>query len=94
MAAAVIFVGVFAGMFLARLFLATVVFYWILPDGRECPICDAETLRVQHRVWNALLPRFRTSWCPECGWEGLMQRSAVRSPSRSAERSPEFSARR
>lgn len=78
MSAAVWFVAVFALLFVGRVFLATLVFLWVLPDTTECPICDAPTLRVQHRAWNVLFPRFRTSWCPECGWEGLLQLGSAR----------------
>jgi hypothetical protein len=67
------FVFAFSVLFVARVVLATVVFLWILPLGHECPICNAATVRVRHRGWNTLMPKFRTSWCPECGWEGVLQ---------------------
>lgn len=73
MSDAVIFVIIFVGFFLLRLVAATVVFYIILPRGDRCPNCDAVTLRVKSRSWNALMPWFRTSWCYECGWSGLLR---------------------
>ena len=42
----------------------------LLPSGRDCPRCGAETLAIQPRllrpVRRFLLPR----WCTACGWEG------------------------
>ena len=73
MSDAVIFVVVFAGFFVLRLIAATIVFLLILPDGDRCPNCDAVTLRVQSAGWNRLMPWFRTSWCVECGWDGLLR---------------------
>src|SRR5688572_633557 len=73
MSDAVIFVVAFGGLFILRIIAATVVFLWILPEGHQCPHCDAVTLRVQSAGWNRLMPWFRTSWCYECGWEGLLR---------------------
>ena len=75
---AVVFVIVFVGLFVARIIVATLLFILILPPGDRCPICDAHTLRIQHRAWNTLFPGFRTSWCPECRWEGLQRDAAPR----------------
>jgi hypothetical protein len=70
---AIVFTVVFAALFVARIVFATIVFFWILPEADLCPVCDAPTLRVQQRAMNRLFPRLRTSWCPECRWEGLMR---------------------
>ena len=77
MSDAVIFAIIFVGFFVLRLIAATVVFFFILPDGDRCPNCDAVTLRVRSRGWNALMPWFRTSWCYECGWHGLLRRGEL-----------------
>ena len=77
MSDAVIFVLIFAGFFVLRGVAATVVFFYLLPEGDRCPNCDAVTLRVQSSVWNRLLPRFRTSWCYECGWHGMLRRGPL-----------------
>jgi hypothetical protein len=74
---AVMFTLVFAGFFVIRGVIATIFFYYILPDGDRCPNCDAVTLRVQSRVWNALMPSVRTSWCYECDWHGLLRRGPL-----------------
>ena len=73
----VIFALVFVGFFVLRAVLATVFFYAVLPEGDRCPNCDAPTIRVQSRWWNALMPWFRTSWCYECEWEGLLRHGPV-----------------
>jgi len=75
MSDAVIFAVVFVGFFVLRAIAATVIFFFILPEGDRCPMCDAHTFRVQSRGWNLLMPWFRTSWCADCGWEGLLRRS-------------------
>lgn len=75
MSDSVLFVLLFGGFFVLRIIIATVVFLYILPDGDRCPNCDAVTLHMRSRAWNALMPWFRTSWCFECGWEGLLRRT-------------------
>lgn len=70
---AVIFVSVFVALFILRIVLATLFFFLIIPEGDRCPHCDAATIRVRNRGWNTLMPWFRTSWCYECGWDGLLR---------------------
>lgn len=64
---------IFVGFFILRIIAATIFFLSILPDGVHCPNCNAVTVRVQSRGWNLLMPWFRTSWCFECGWDGLLR---------------------
>ena len=73
----VIFVLVFGGFFVLRAVAATVFFFMLLPEGDRCPNCNAVTLRVESRAWNVLLPRFRTSWCYECNWHGMLRRGPL-----------------
>jgi hypothetical protein len=70
---AVLCILIIGGFFIARGILATVFFFYLLPQGNRCPNCDAVTVRVQSRGWNVLLPWLRTSWCYECGWAGLLR---------------------
>ncbi|MEO8560464.1 MAG: hypothetical protein ABI601_00215 [bacterium] len=77
MSDAVVFGLVFVGFFLLRGIAATVIFFYLLPEGDRCPNCDAVTLRVESRVANRLLPKFRTSWCYECGWHGMLRRGPL-----------------
>ncbi len=69
----ILFTVFFIGIFVLRIIAATVLFLVLLPCGDRCPNCDAVTLRVQSRGWNTLMPWFRTSWCYECDWEGLLR---------------------
>jgi hypothetical protein len=70
---AVLFAVAFVGFFVLRAIAATVIFFFILPTGDRCPMCDAQTFRIQSKGWNLLMPWFRTSWCAECGWDGLLR---------------------
>jgi hypothetical protein len=88
MSDAAIFVVVFGGFFILRIIAATLVFLWILPDGNRCPNCDAVTVRVQSAGWNRLMPWFRTSWCHECGWEGLLRETRAEALPPPTPRSP------
>jgi hypothetical protein len=70
---AILFAIAFVGFFVLRAIAATVIFFFILPAGDRCPMCDAHTFRIQSKGWNLLMPWFRTSWCSDCGWEGLLR---------------------
>ena len=80
MSDAAIFVLVFGVMFVLRIVAATLVFLWILPEGDRCPNCDAVTLRVQPTGFDRLLPWMRSSWCHECGWEGMLRPGPLAPP--------------
>jgi len=73
MTSVVVFCVVFLSFFVMRGIAAAITFYFLLPEGGRCPMCDEATLRVQSPVWNRLMPWFRTSWCYRCGWEGLLR---------------------
>jgi hypothetical protein len=68
-----VFGVVFVAFFILRAVAATIFFLALLPDDDRCINCNDETLRIRSRGWNLLLPGFRTSWCPTCGWEGLLR---------------------
>ena len=85
MSDAVIFGLIFAGLFVLRGIAATVIFFYLLPEGDRCLNCDAVTLRVESRVLNRLLPRFRTSWCYECGWNGMLRQGPLTPTARARE---------
>jgi hypothetical protein len=70
---AVLCITIIGGFFVLRGVLATVVFFYLLPEGDRCPNCNAVTIRVQSRWLNAMMPRFRTSWCYDCGWHGMLR---------------------
>ena len=74
---AVLCILIIGGFFVLRAVLATVFFYYLLPEGDRCPNCDAATLRMASRGWNFFFPKFRTSWCYECGWHGLLRHGPI-----------------
>ena len=80
MSDAVLFSIIFVGFFVLRIVAATVFFFYLIPRGDRCPLCDAPTLRVTSRGWNALMPWFRTSWCYQCHWEGLLRHGELSTP--------------
>jgi hypothetical protein len=77
MSDALIFTLVFVAFVVIRLVAATIFFYLLLPDDGRCPNCDTPTIRVQSKGWNLLFPWFRTSWCYNCHWEGMLRRGVV-----------------
>ena len=94
MSDAVLFVAIFGGLFALRIAAATLVFLCILPEGDRCPNCDAVTVRVQSTGWNLVMPWFRTSWCYECGWDGLLRNVPVVPQAPMSIPSPTLAARR
>lgn len=87
MSDAVLFCVIFVGFFVLRVVIATIVFFWILPDDDRCPNCDAETLRMESRGLLRWMPWLRPSWCYECEWHGLLRTNA-QPPSRTGEATP------
>jgi hypothetical protein len=77
MSDAAIFATVFVSIFVLRIIAATLVFYWILPEGSQCPNCNAETIRLQPRGFARWMPWFRSSWCIACGWSGMLRPGPV-----------------
>jgi hypothetical protein len=77
MSDAMIFILAFGGLFILRLIAATVVFYYILPRGDRCPMCDAATLRIERGIWTRVARSLRPSWCLQCGWEGMLRRGPL-----------------
>ena len=76
---AITFIAVFVCIRIALIYFATQLFLAIIPDGDRCPICDGITLPIERSGgWRILGARFRRSWCLDCGWEGMLRRSAAR----------------
>jgi hypothetical protein len=90
MSDAILFAVAFVGFFILRAIAATVIFFFILPVGNRCPMCDAQTFRIQSKGWNLLMPWFRTSWCADCGWEGLLRRGHEQPPTPQEHAAPEL----
>ena len=84
---AVLCIVIIGGFFVLRGVLATVVFFYLLPEGDRCPNCNAVTIRVQSRWINYTMRRFRTGY-----WERLRvtRRARGSAPSPVARRGPPF----
>ena len=67
-----LFFWFFSALFVLRIIAATFVYAWLLSDAPECPSCGGETLHVEPRPFQRLFPKLRPSWCPSCGWEGML----------------------
>jgi hypothetical protein len=48
----------------------------LLPTGRDCPRCTAETLPIRSALLRPLRKLVSQRWCPACGWEGMARVSA------------------
>lgn len=65
--------------------LSVTVSYRTLPEGRSCPLCAGETLRLEAR-WFGRLSRIsrrnvlQRRWCLTCGWEGICRLSSSVEP--------------
>lgn len=60
----------------AKVLLALVMIYLLLPADRLCNHCDEETLLIQPNRFGRIamtlsLSRLEWRWCPRCHWEGL-----------------------
>ena len=72
------FIGVILVIRVCFIYIATKAFIMMIPDGDRCTMCDGDTLAIQRDGWWRILgPRFRRSWCLDCGWEGVLRRSAA-----------------
>lgn len=72
----------------AKLVLAVVMIYLLLPADRRCAECDEETIllgatRMARLRTRLFLGRVQTRWCPRCGWQGLSRRVPDPRPVRS-----------
>ena len=83
-----IFVSCFVGLLVVRAIIATVVFCYLLPADGHCPNCDRTTLWIQSRFVDRVLPWLRSSWCPSCGWNGLLRHGRRRRSSGSPAAAP------
>lgn len=63
----------------AKLLLALVMIYMLLPQDRRCDGCNEETLLIQQTgvgrlVSRVTLGRVQRRWCPRCAWYGFSRR--------------------
>lgn len=69
----------------AKLILAMLMIYMLLPSDNRCSGCDQETLLLRPhgigKIWIALfIGRVQRRWCPSCRWEGLARTVGFRPP--------------
>lgn len=67
----------------AKLVLAVVMIYLLLPTDRRCGECDEETLLLEDhaliRLISRVMPgRLYRRWCPRCGSEGFTRPTSAR----------------
>lgn len=66
------FIGVFVGLRIAFIWLATQAMIALIPEGRICMTCGEETLPLVHEGgWKLLGHRFHRRFCLSCAWEGV-----------------------
>lgn len=53
--------------------------YVLIPYGRRCPACGAETVPIRSDGPIAFLPSIERRWCVECGWSWFRRRLPPRS---------------
>lgn len=77
----------------AKLCLALVMIYLLLPTDRRCNSCDGETLLLRMSAPGRLAARLsfarvQRRWCPGCGWQGLARVIASPPPGESRSGAP------
>jgi len=78
------FIGVFVGLRIAFIWLATQAIVALVPEGDECVTCGEHTLPLVHEGgWHMLGSRFHRRFCLSCNWEGV-----ARTPGTSAWKQP------
>jgi hypothetical protein len=88
---AVLCILIIGGFFVFRAILATVFFFYLLPEGDRCPNCDAATLRVQSRGWNVLLQCFARAGATSAVGTGLRSGPLTPTPTSPADKAQALS---
>ena len=63
-----------------RVLVLSGIAFLLIPAGRRCPACGAETVALQRRGLARCLPGIQRRWCVECGWSWFRKRSPVSVP--------------
>lgn len=61
---------------LLRFSLVAVLTYVLLPRGPTCPHCAAHLTMIRNTFLRRMLPLLEHRWCLDCGWHGVVRRSA------------------
>ena len=70
-------VGVLFATVLLRFGLVALLTYVLLPRGPTCPHCGTELTQIRNAFLRRVLPALEHRWCLECGWHGVVRRSAL-----------------
>jgi len=71
---------VFFGFVVLRLIFIAGIAYLLVPQGRHCPACGAETIPLQRTGLVRTLPGIERRWCIACGWSWFRKRAAPTPP--------------
>jgi hypothetical protein len=84
-----IFIGVFTGLRIAFIWLATQAIVALIPEGNCCETCGEETLPLVHEGgWRVLGQRFHRRFCLSCSWQGLARTPVARRRGRRRRNAP------
>ena len=70
-------VFVLLGFVVLRVLVIGGIAWLLIPPGRRCPACGAETVALERRGIARLLPGIQRRWCVECGWSWFRRKQAV-----------------
>lgn len=65
---------VLLGFVVLRVLALCGIAWLLIPPGRLCPACGAETVALERRGVARLLPGVQRRWCVECGWSWFRRR--------------------
>lgn len=71
---------VFFGFVVLRLACIAGIAYLLVPKGRHCPACGAETIPLQRTGLARAFPGIERRWCIACGWSWFRKRAAATPP--------------
>jgi len=69
-------VVVLLALVLLRVLLLCLVAYLLVPAGRYCPACGAETVPLARAGLVRLVRGIERRWCMACGWSWYRKRGA------------------
>ena len=73
-------VVVLMALVLLRVVLLFAIAYLLVPHGRRCPACGAETVPLRRTGLVRLVPGVERRWCLACGWSWFRKRLAAAAP--------------
>ena len=75
---------VLLALVLVRLLVMGALAWVLIPAGRTCPACGAETVALQRTGALRWLPGIARRWCVDCGWSWFRRQVASRPAARLA----------